>query len=253
MPIPLRHGLTLGELARYFNRYATEIQLNPELLNAEATVIGTPTASDPGNLLPPATQPGLHANLHVVAMQSWTRGQYYADTGVPWIAPSPNLRTPIAAILYPALGMTEYNNISVGRGTPTPFENLGAPWLNASELATYLTARHIPGVLITPTTMTIAEDSNHYPSHGQTIPAIHFQVTDKQALDSPELGVELLSALHLLYPKAFHLTIAKNLIANAATLTAITAGTDPHDIAAAWQPALTQFRLQSTPLLLYPR
>ncbi len=253
MPLPLRHGLTLGELARYFNQYGTEIQLKPELLNAEATVIGTPTAQDPGNQLPPATQPGLHADLHVIAMQNWTRGQFYADTALPWVPPSPNLKTPRAAILYPALGMTEYNNISVGRGTPTPFENLGAPWIKSEELAAYLTARNIPGVIITPTTMTIAEDSNHYPSHGQTIPALHFEVTNRTTLDTPELGLELLSALHHLYPRDFKLTLAKNLIANAATLAAITAGTDPRDIAAAWQPALTQFRLQSTPLLLYPR
>ena len=249
MPLPLRHGLTLGELARYFNQYGTEIQLKPELLDAQATTIGDPT----GETKPPATQPGLHADLHVIAMQNWTRGQFYADTGLLWVPPSPNLRTPRAAILYPALGMTEYNNISVGRGTPTPFENLGAPWIKSEELAAYLTARKILGVLITPSTMTIAETPDHYPSHGQTIPAIHFEVTDRTALDSPALGLELLSALHRLYPKDFKLPPAKNLVANAATLSAVTAGQDPRDILPLWQPALTQFRTQSAPLLLYPR
>ncbi len=257
MPIPLRHGLTLGELARYFNRYATEIQLKPELSrginDGEATIIGTPTPQDPGNELPPATQPGLHADLHVIPMQNWTRGQYYASTGLPWTPPSPNLRTPKAAILYPALGTTEGTNVSVGRGTETPFENLGAPYIHAEELAQYLTARKIPGVQITPTTMTIAEDANHYPFHGQTIPALHFEVTDRTQLDSPELGIELLAALHHLYPADFKLARAKNLLSNAATLDAITAGQDPKAIAAGWQPTLADFHTRTTPFLLYPR
>ena len=256
MPIPLRHGLTLGELARYFNRYATEIQLKPELSrginDGEATIIGTPTPQDPGNELPPATQPGLHADLHVIPMQNWTRGQYYDSTGLPWTPPSPNLRTSKAAILYPALGTTEGTNVSVGRGTETPFENMGAPYIHAEELAQYLNARKIPGVQITPTTMTIAEDANHYPFHGQTIPALHFEVTDRTQLDSPELGIELLAALHHLYPADFKLARAKNLLANAATLDAITADQDPEAIAAGWQPTLADFRARSTPFLLYP-
>ena len=187
--------------------------MKPELLDAQALTIGPPALE----ALPPATKPGLHANLTVIAMQNWRRADYYADTQLPWTAPSPNLRTLAATILYPAVGLTEQTNISVGRGTPAPFENLGAPWINAPELATYLTHRQIPGVLITPTTLTIAETPEHYPSHGQTIPAIHFEVTDPTAFDSPEFGIEILSALQTLYPKSFQLDRAKTLLANAAT------------------------------------
>jgi SSS family transporter len=248
MPLPLRHGLTLGELAKYFNVYATEVQLKPELLDAHSVQIG-PETDEPK---PPVTRPGLHANLTVIPMRHWSRTEYWSDTQLPWIAPSPNLKSPEANILYPGVGLTEQTNLSIGRGTDTPFENLGAPWINANELATYLTKRNIPGITFAPTQITIAEDANHYPSHGQTIAAIHFTVTGREALDSPELGIELLAALHHLYPKDFKLDLVKNLLANASTLAALKAGTDPRDIATTWAPALKSFEQARKPFLIYP-
>ena len=247
MALPLRHGMTLGELARYFNQNATEVQLKPELLDARAVQLGPHTAEPK----PPATEPGLHAQLSVVKMEGWSRPQYWADTGLTWTPPSPNLKSPEAAILYPGIGMTEGTNISVGRGSDHPFENLGAAWIKADELAAYLSARNIPGVTFTPTTLTIAEDENHYPGHGQTLPGIHFNVTDKNLLDSPELGTELLAALHHLYPQQFKLDLARNLLASSATLSALKAGTDPHEIASAWVPFLHSFTQARTPFLLY--
>jgi SSS family transporter len=247
MPLPLRHGLTLGELARYFNANATAVQLKPELLDARAVELGTETPE----ARPPATQPGLHCRLTVIPMQNWQRADYFAATGVTWTPPSPNLRSAAAAILYPGVGLTEQTNLSVGRGTADPFENLGAAWINAAELAAYLTARNIPGVQITATQMAIAKDSNRYPFHGQTIPAVHFAVTDPAAFDSPEFGLELLAALHHLYPVEFKLELARNLLANAATLAALKAGEDPHEIAAGWKPALKAFEAAREPHLLY--
>ncbi len=247
MQLPLRHGLTLGELARYFNVNATAVQLKPELLDARAVELGTETPE----AKPPATQPGLHCRLTVVPMQNWQRADYFSSTGLTWTPPSPNLRSAAAAILYPGVGLTEQTNISVGRGTANPFENLGAPWINAAELAAYLMARNIPGVQITPAQMAIAEDSNRYPFHGQTIPAVHFTVTDPAAFDSPEFGLELLAALHHLNPVAFKLELARNLLANAATLAALKAGEDPREIAAGWNPALRAFEAAREPYLLY--
>jgi SSS family transporter len=247
MPLPSRHGLTLGELARYFNAQATAVDLKPELLDARSVTLGDPSAE----LKPPATQPGLHANLIVVPMRHWSRAEFWANTKLSWMPPSPNLKSPTAAILYPGVGLTEQTNVSVGRGTATPFEGLGAPWLDATQLATYLTARQIPGVTITPTQITVAEDANHYPYRGQTIPAIHFAVTDASALDSPELGVELLAALHHLYPAQFKLALAKNLLANARTLALLQSGTDPREIARSWLPALESFEQARKPFLLY--
>jgi SSS family transporter len=249
MPLPVRHGLTLGELARYY--VATH---------------------------------HLATHLTVIPMQHWSRTQYFADTGLPWVNPSPNLRSPEAAILYPALGLIETTNISVGRGTEHPFSFFGAGispstkigypeasasgligsrkrkgalapegrWFDATTVAADLTARHIPGVTFAPATEPIAEDGNHYPYYGQAIPAVHITVTDRTLLDSPELGIEILAVLHRLYPTQFQLAKVQRLLCNQATLDALTRGDDPRDIAAAWQPSLAAFKTAVAPYLLYP-
>jgi len=229
--IPVRHGLTYGELARYIN-----------------------------------ASKSLDAPLAVVTMQNWHRNEFWLDTGLPWINPSPNLRSPEAAILYPGIGLIETTNISVGRGTPHPFSFFGAgtpaidkatgkqppAWFNAKAIADALTARHIPGVTFTPTTETIDDDANHYPFHGQTIPAVHVTCTDPNLLDTPELGIEILSVLHRLYPTQFQLEKVMTNLTNRATVDAIARGDDPRAIAASWQPALNAFKAERAPLLLYP-
>ena len=228
--IPVRHGMTLGELARFYN--------------------GTKHIDAP---------------LTVVAMQHWTRAEYYDQTGLPWINPSPNLHNLNATILLPGLTFLEATNATVGRGTPTPFELIGGglppkdkttgaqppAWFHAADVAAALNARQIPGVLFTPTTTTVDNDPIH-PYHGQTIEAVRITVINRDILDSPELGVEMLSVLHKLYPAQFHLERAANLMASAATLDAIKRGDDARSIAATWQPALDAFRSTRQPYLLYP-
>ncbi len=248
MPLPLRHGLTLGELARYFNANAIEVPLDPTLLDASAVDIGIPNR----RLQAPATLPGLRAQLTVIPMQNWTRSQYFTSTKLPWTPPSPNMRTPATAIVYPGVALLEFNPISVGRGTPAPYENIGAPWIKAADLAAYLHARQIPGIQINPASLDIAETPEHYPFHNQRIPGLHFTVTDPTLFDSPEFGLELLAALHHLYPADFHLARCKPLLLNAATLEALKRGQDPRNIAASWQPALTRFKQARKPYLLYP-
>jgi SSS family transporter len=240
--IPVRHGLTLGELAKY--------------------IIATKHLSTP---------------LTVVPMQGWRRSMFWSDNGLPWINPSPNLRSPEAATLYPALGEIESTNLSVGRGTEHPFSFFGAgiapqkpststatggltnafkapvgPWFNGHDVAAYLTARHIRGVTFTTTAEPIAEDANHYPYHGQTIEAVHVTVTDRNALDTPELGMEILAALHHLYPTQFNVARSMTLLCNEETTAALLRGDDPRTIALAWQPALDAYKLSTTPILLYP-
>ena len=227
MPLPVRHGLTLGELALYFN---TERRL--------------PNATSPNIQVP------LKAQLTVVPMQNWRRSEYFDETGLPWTNPSPNLRSPTAAILYPGVGLAETTNISVGRGTDKPFEWIGAPYIDGPQLAAYMTARKIPGVSFTATNFAVAEDSNHYPFHGKTISGIAFTLTDRNALDSPELGVELISALHQLYPE-FALAKAERLVVNVDTMRALTNKDDPRSIAASWAADLTAFRQRREPYLLY--
>jgi uncharacterized protein YbbC (DUF1343 family)/CubicO group peptidase (beta-lactamase class C family) len=240
MPLPIRHGLTLGELAQY--------------IHGEQPVTCAPSTTPIKNL----------ANLTVIPMQNWQRNEFFLQTKLTWINPSPNLRSPTEAILYPALGLLDATNISVGRGTPTPFELFGAgttpatkgspaqpTWFNASEVAAYLTARQIPGVTFTPTTTAIADDANHYPYHGQTIPAVRLTLTDRNALDSPELGIEIVSALHHLYPTHFTLDKTAPLIANTETSAAVARNEDPRTIAASWAAVLPAFRARREPYLLY--
>jgi uncharacterized protein YbbC (DUF1343 family) len=243
MPLPVRHGMTFGELARY--------------------IVATKRLS---------------TMLTVVPMQHWQRSEFYADTGLPWVNPSPNLRSPEAALRYPALGLIEYNNISVGRGTDHPFSFFGAgipptrpdhstatggladagspttatAWFKATEVANYLTARNIPGVSFTPTTEAIAEDGNHYPFHGQTIEAVRVTLTDPRQTDTPELGIEILAALHHLYPTQFNLPRAMPLVCNRSTMDALTRGEDPRAIAATWTIDLKAFQAGRAPYLLYP-
>ncbi len=223
MPLPIRHGLTLGELAKY--------------------IVATKHLATP---------------LTIIPMQNWSRSEYFVSTGLPWTNPSPNLRSPEAAILYPALGLIETTNLSVGRGTAHPFSFFGAgstptipTWFKAADVAAALTARHIPGATFTPTTEPIAEDSNHYPFHGQTIEAVRVTTTNPTTLDTPELGIEILSTLHRLYPTQFHLDRVKTLLCNAATLAALEANTDPRTIAATWITPLAHFRTAANPYLLY--
>ena len=224
-PLPVRHGLTLGELARYDN----------------------------------ATN-HLNADLTVVPMRHWTRDEFFAETGLPWTNPSPNLRSPTEEILYPGLALLEGTNMSVGRGTSTPFELFGAgqpskstaaPWFHAAEVATALNALALPGVHFAPITATVAETPDHYPYHGQTIEAVHLLLTDPTALDTPAMGIAILSTLHRLYPTQFDLPRAKFLIVNQLTMDALQRSDDPKSIPLLWQPALQQFIQSRKPFLLY--
>jgi SSS family transporter len=227
MPLPIRHGMTLGELALYFNS---------ERLR--------PTAASPNVLAP------IRAQLTVVAMRNWSRRQYFDETGLKWINPSPNLRSVVANVTYPGVELLQPTNISVGRGTDTPFEHIGAPYLDAAQLAAYLTERKIPGISFTPSSFTVAEDSNHFPFHGKTIPAISFTVTDRSVFDAPELGIELISALHHLYPE-YSMAKSDHLIANVDTMRSLANQEDPRKIADAWKADLAAFRERRQPYLLY--
>ena len=227
MPLPIRHGMTLGELALYFN--------SERLL---------PSAASPNVRAP------IRAQLTVIGMQNWSRRQYYNDTGLQWINPSPNLRSVAANTVYPGVELLQSTNVSVGRGTDTPFEHIGAPYIDAAQLSAYLTARKIPGVSFAPTSFVVTEDSNHYPFHGKTIPGISFTVTDRNALDAPELGIELISALHHLYPE-FTLSKADHLIANVDTMRALANQEDPRRIAEGWAADLAAFDHRRQVYLLY--
>jgi uncharacterized protein YbbC (DUF1343 family) len=215
-PEPIRHGMTLGELAQFDNG-----------------------------------EGHLGAKLTVIPMQGWRREEYFDATGLKWVNPSPNLRSIAAAKLYPGIGLMDYANVSVGRGTDTPFEHIGAAYIDGTQLAAYLTARNIPGVAFTAARFKVADDVNHYPFHGQEIEGVAMSADSSNTLDAPELGIELIAALHKLYPENFALSGVAKLIANDATMDALEKGTDPRDIAAMWQSALAAFNARRARYLLY--
>ncbi|MCU0767404.1 MAG: DUF1343 domain-containing protein [Gammaproteobacteria bacterium] len=161
-PLPTRHGMTLGELARLF--------------------VG---------------EAGIGVELHVVAMRHYRRDAFHEDTGLPWIPPSPNLASVDAAVLYPGVGMIEGAPVSVGRGTDTPFEIVGAPWIDGAALARALNALGLPGVRFAPTTFT-PETATHA---GKRCAGVRVEVADRGALDAPAVGLALAYALQRLHPQ----------------------------------------------------
>lgn len=213
MPLPVRHGMTMGELARYFNGEAH---------------IGAP--------------------LTVVPMKGWQRGDWYDSTSLVWINPSPNLRSLDEAIMYPGIGMIESSNISVGRGTDTPFVWIGAPWIDATQLSNALNKRLIPGIRFVPVQFT---PSAPYPYAGQLCHGVQFVITNRNVLNSPEVGIEIASMLYKLYPNQFHLDSIEHLLVNQAALDAIHNHVDPQTIAESWRPAIQQFEERRKAYLLY--
>jgi uncharacterized protein YbbC (DUF1343 family)/CubicO group peptidase (beta-lactamase class C family) len=213
IPIPVRHGMTLGELARYDKQ-----------------------------------QLQLQTALTVVPMQGWQRGDWYDSAGLTWVNPSPNLRDLEEATLYPGIGLIETTNISVGRGTDTPFDLVGAPWIDARILAQFLNRRQLPGVRFVPVEFT---PQKPFPWAGETCHGVRILVIDRNVLDAPELGVEIASALHRLYPEKFELQKMSTLLANQAVLDAIAAGQDPQRIAEDWRTALDAFEQQRQKALIY--
>jgi uncharacterized protein YbbC (DUF1343 family)/CubicO group peptidase (beta-lactamase class C family) len=209
---PVRHGMTVGELARMFN-----------------------------------SERAIGAKLSVVSMEGWIRGDWFDSTGRVWINPSPNLRDLTEAVLYPGIGMIEGTNISVGRGTDTPFELVGAPWIDAAKLAAFLNARELDGVRFVPVNFT-PNDSKYA---NQRCGGVNLIVTNRDALDAPELGLEIASALLQLYPTDYEVSALDSLMRNKATLDALTAGEDPRRIAEDWQDALKGFEAVRAKYLLY--
>ncbi|MBI2306865.1 MAG: DUF1343 domain-containing protein [Rhodocyclales bacterium] len=211
-PLPLRHGLTLGEFARLFR--------------AEA---------------------GLDVRLTVIPMQGYRRHLWYDDSGLPWLPPSPNLTSLAAATLYPGVGIVEGAEVSVGRGTDEPFALVGAPWIDGRRLADELALLALPGVRFVPAEF-VPVAARHAGEHCH---GVRIELVDRDALDAPALGVALAATLHRLYPQHFSLDKILGNLGSQATLDAIRAGQAPAGIAAGWAAALAEFRARAHPFLLY--
>jgi uncharacterized protein YbbC (DUF1343 family) len=210
--MPVRHGMTIGELAR--------------LYNAENKI---------------------GAALTVIPIEDWQRGDWFDATNLPWTNPSPNLRSLKAAMLYPGLGMLEFAKISVGRGTDSPFEQIGADFIGGRELAAYLNQRQIPGVRVYPASFT-PTDSNF---KGVRIEGVRFEIVNRELLDSMRLGLEVAAAIQKLYPGKIDWAVAQKLIGSAEVVRRLQAGEDPRSIEQATEDGVEGFLTLREKYLIY--
>lgn len=210
--IPLRHGMTAGELARMI-----------------------------------AHERKLTLDLEIIRCTGWKRGMYYDETNLPWINPSPNMRSLDAAVLYPGIGMLEFTNLSVGRGTDTPFELVGAPWIDEMALAEELNAAGIEGMRVMPVRFT--PKASRY--EGKECRGIQITVTDRKALNSAHLGAALASALCRRHAAEYETKNLNRLLIHQASLDAIKAGRPWPEISRLWMKDERDFIIRRRPFLLY--
>ena len=211
-PMPVVYGMTLGELAQMFN--------------AE-----NKTAAD----------------LHVIAMKNWRRSQTYDQTGLAWIPPSPNLRTLNEDFLYPGIEILQPAGVSVGRGTDTPFEQLGAPWIQSDDLLKSLGTKQIPGVRFSAAKFTPREGLYV----GELCSGVKLEVTDHDKLDSVLAALEISDALHRLYPERFQITLLTTLLGSQGAVDALIAYQSPTSIVAGWAGDHAKFRVMRAKYLIY--
>jgi uncharacterized protein YbbC (DUF1343 family)/CubicO group peptidase (beta-lactamase class C family) len=210
--IPVRHGMTVGELARLYN---------------EERRIG--------------------CDLRVVEMARWRRAMWLDATGLVWVNPSPNMRSLTEATLYPGVGLLELTNLSVGRGTNTPFELVGAPWIDGQRLAAYLNERRVAGLRFVPVRFT--PDASVF--KGEECGGVNIVVTDRAQLRAVQAGIEIAAALRKLYPSEWKVDSYVRLLANAAALERLKRGDTPEEIARSWQARLDEFKRARARALIY--
>jgi uncharacterized protein YbbC (DUF1343 family) len=213
--IPVQHGMTVGELAQMFN--------------AERKV---------------------GADLQVVRVEGWNPQMHFGKTGLPWVNPSPNIRNSSQALLYPGVGLIEFTNVSVGRGTRTPFEHIGAPWIHEGRLAAALQSQGLSGVSFLPTRFT--PESSVY--DGEDCGGVRFIVTDRKTFRPVELGMALMSTIYEMHGDTFTLKEKGNvLLRHEKTLEAVVKGDSPDKIRKGWSEPFEDFLKRREAFLLYPR
>ena len=212
-PMPVRYAMTIGELAQMFN-----------------------------------AENKIGATLQVIVMKNWRRGESYDQTGLAWIAPSPNLRTVNEAFLYPGIEILQAAGVSVGRGTEAPFEILGAPWIRGGEFAQALNASKIPGVGLGLAQFSPKED----PYKGQLCEGVTIELANRAALRPMLLGLTIADVLHRLYPEKFQTQKMMALLGSQATIDRLQRGDNPAAIVAGWASELDRFRMMRAKYLLYP-
>ncbi len=211
-PLPTRHGMTTGELATMF-----------------------------------AAELGLDLDLHVVRLAHWRRGAYFDATGLRWVNPSPNMRSLAQALLYPGIGLLETTNLSVGRGTDTPFEVIGAPWLDGDALSRKLNLLALPGVAFVPLRFT--PDASTF--EGESCGGVNILVTDRSEFDPVRLGFEIAHRLRTDYPDDWEIDGYPRLLADDAVLAVLRDGANWPEIEAVYADELSAFATRRQAFLLY--
>jgi uncharacterized protein YbbC (DUF1343 family)/CubicO group peptidase (beta-lactamase class C family) len=210
--IPVRHGMTVGELAM--------------MLNSERKI---------------------GADVRVVKMRDWQRTDWFDQTGQTWINPSPNMRSLTQATLYPGVGLLEYTNLSVGRGTDTPFEVIGAPWMDGRRLARLLNSRNIPGARFVPIRFT--PKSSVF--KGEQCDGINILITDRRAFRSVAAGIEIAVALRVLHSDEWKHERYLRLMVNQEAYSKMVSMEDPRAIVSSWQKGISDFISRRSAFLLY--
>jgi uncharacterized protein YbbC (DUF1343 family)/CubicO group peptidase (beta-lactamase class C family) len=211
-PIPVRHGMTVGELAQLFNK-----------------------------------ERGVNADLYIVRVEDWSRSQWFDSTGLVWVNPSPNMRSLTEATLYPGVCLLEPTNVSVGRGTDTPFEVIGAPWIDGRKLAEALNNAKLPGVRFVPMRFTPKSSVHKDAECG----GVNIIVTNRDLLEPVITGLEMATQLRKLFPKDFSIDRFNRLLANQKVFDAFRQGSDASAMRQVWESELEAFRAIRNKYLLY--
>ena len=213
-PIPARHGMTVGELATLFNR-----------------------------------KYGIGVDLIVARVKNWRRSQWFDETGLPWVNPSPNLRSLAALTSYPGSVYFEGTNLTEGRGTDRPFEQIGAPWLNAQEVARVMNERRLPGIRFEAMTMTVSPTAAKH--KGQSIPAIRFAVTDRRAYRPVRTSLLLIDEIRRQHPREFAWTATIDRLTGSDKVRLAIEGGRLASLLEEWEREAAEFRESRKPFLLY--
>jgi uncharacterized protein YbbC (DUF1343 family) len=214
-PIPARHGMTVGELAMLFNQ-----------------------------------EHGIGADLIVVRTANWRRSQWFDDTGLPWVNPSPNLRSLAAVTSYPGSVYFEGTNLTEGRGTDRPFEQIGASWLDAAHVVKVMQDLQLPGIRFEATTMAVEKSAAKFP--GQTIPAIRFAITDRQIYRPVRTMLLLIAEIRKHHPREFAWGPSIDRLTGSDRVRAAVDGGRLPALLEEWDREAADFRESRQPYLLYP-
>lgn len=211
-PIPVRHGMTVGEIARFFNQ-----------------------------------ERAIGANLTVIRVEGWERRQWLDQTGLYWTNPSPNMRSLTQAALYPGVGLLETTNLSVGRGTDTPFETVGAPWLDGRAFAIAMNRQGLPGVRFVP--VRFVPRSSVF--SGERCVGVNILIVDRARFSPVRTGIAMAAALRSAYPSQWKAEAYGRLLANRQIHQLLLAGASPNQMELSWREGLERFKARRRRYLLY--